>query len=126
MWLKKVKIAGSSGIKDKGIEVTKHKQFLPKVVKVCEVCTSMWVGEKMVWIFCTVVHQYLWRVLINSLTHSHPSMMSHRNIKHIIPKIDPFLLNYECICLKVLISINVSVNFLVFHVTQSRDKSGVS
>lgn len=72
MWLKKVKIAGSSGIKDKGIEMTKYKQFLTKVAKFYKVCTFVWVGEKKFWIFCTVIHQSPSRVLINSLTCPHP------------------------------------------------------
>lgn len=46
MWLKKVKIAGSSEIKDKGIEMTEYKQFLTKVAKFYEVYIS--IGKKMV------------------------------------------------------------------------------
>lgn len=70
MWLKKVKIAGSSEIKDKGIEMTEHKQFLTKVAKFYEVYIS--IGKKMVWIFCSVIPQSPLRALINSLTCSHP------------------------------------------------------
>lgn len=67
-----MKIAGSSGIKDKGIKMTKYKQCLTKVVQFYEVCASIWAGEKMVCIFCTVIPQSLSRVLINSLTCPYP------------------------------------------------------
>lgn len=47
MWFKLMKIAGSSGIEDKGIKMTTYKGFLTKVGKFYEVCTSILADEKM-------------------------------------------------------------------------------
>lgn len=51
IWLRKVKIAGSSACKNKKIKMMKYKHFLTKVAKCYEVWTSLWVGEEMILIF---------------------------------------------------------------------------